>query len=170
MKTFKKGFTLIELLIVIVIIGILAVGFAPSLLSGPKKARDAVRKGNLEIIRKAVDAYSLENSSKYPDDGGGRFCFKGSKLAENPNAYFQGGILPADPSGPTYEVVGKGCLGDFVYRKIGDTTGCYILAAKVEVAASGSTDAALGDIADCDDAVKKSEGTSGSYFYKVVKF
>ena len=170
-----KGFTLIELLIVIVIIGILSVGFAPTLLNAPKKARDGVRKGNLEQIRKAIDAYALDNGSKYPEDHsaeGSYNCFKKSDLALNASKYFQGGTLPIDPSGPDYVVYGGQCQGDFLYRKNGDTSGCYILATKVEIDSNGNSSRAISHpaFADCDTAVGLTAGTAGTWFYKVVKF
>lgn len=164
----RSAFTLIELLVVIVIIGILAVGFAPTLLNAPKKARDGVRKGQLEQIRKVVDAYALDNDSKYPNHGGIFNCFKESELGVAANKYFQGGTLPMDPSGPEYAVYGAACKGDFLYKKIGDSTGCYILATKVEIDSNGNSSKAISEINDCAGAKIEEKGASGGWFYKVV--
>lgn len=56
----KKGFTLIELLIVIVIIGILAVAFIPSIMGAPAKARDA---GRISAVSNIVDKLAFKDLS-----------------------------------------------------------------------------------------------------------
>jgi|GEM_PF-1520243 general secretion pathway protein G len=165
----RRAFTLIELLVVIVIIGILAVGFAPTLLNAPKKARDGVRKGQLEQIRKAVDAYALDNNSTYPDHGGTFNCFKESQLGVAAEKYFQGGTLPQDPSGAEYETYGAQCKGDFLYRKIGETSGCYILGMKPELSSNGNSDDAISAL-DCAKATSAGKNASGAWFYKTVNF
>lgn len=61
----KKGFTLIELLVVISIIGIL-VGLSIFGLQGARKsARDARRKGDLELIRSGIELYKADCNT-YP--------------------------------------------------------------------------------------------------------
>ncbi|MEX2028476.1 MAG: type II secretion system protein [Candidatus Curtissbacteria bacterium] len=62
----KKGFTLIELLVVISIIGILSALAVVSFSGAQARARDADRKNDLEVIKKALVAYSLDNQGRFP--------------------------------------------------------------------------------------------------------
>ena len=123
----RKGFTLIELLIVIVIIGILAVGFAPSLLNAPKKARDGVRKGQIAGIKQAVDAYALDKNPPYPVAAAAK-CVDQIGLED----YFQGKTLPADPSNNKSD-----CSGGYGFYYIADAK-YYAIYSKLEVAGSGN--------------------------------
>ncbi len=118
----RQGFTLIELLIVIVIIGILAVGFAPTLLNAPKKARDGVRKGQIASIQQAVEAYALDNTAGYLADENG--C-----LNSKYNINFQGKVLPVDPV-PAQSNGACKTPGAFGYGK---NDKCYWLAANMEI-------------------------------------
>lgn len=68
-NTKKHGFTMIELLIVIAIIGILAVLGISMFSSATKRARDAVRKSDLESIRQALVLYRSDNGT-YPQTSG----------------------------------------------------------------------------------------------------
>ena len=67
-KFHEKGFTLIELLVVISIIGLLASVILVSVNSVRMKARDAVRKSNLNQISKAIEMFYFETGS-YPKEG-----------------------------------------------------------------------------------------------------
>jgi general secretion pathway protein G len=63
--TGERGFTLIELIIVLSIIGLL-VGLAlPTYRSSTLRAREAVLKENLFILRKLIDQYA-QDKGKYP--------------------------------------------------------------------------------------------------------
>ena len=61
----KKGFTLIELIIVLSIIGLLVGLGLPQYKSASIKAREAVLKENLFILRKLLDQYAMDKG-KYP--------------------------------------------------------------------------------------------------------
>lgn len=138
----RQGFTLIELLIVIVIIGILSVGFAPTLLNAPKKARDGVRKGQIASIQQAVEAYALDKAS-YPATG----CITsdtdvGKALAP----FFQGSVLPKDQSVQAFDADPKptaACASGFYFYNPGS---CYAIMTKLEVG-PGNTDKLTPDCA-----------------------
>lgn len=61
----RRGFTLIELLIVIVVIAILALIVIPRLMGASRKAKDSTLKGNLHIIRQAVENF-YSDTGLYP--------------------------------------------------------------------------------------------------------
>jgi general secretion pathway protein G len=56
----NEGFTLIELMIVMAIIGILATLAIPSYVSAIKHAREAVLKSDLQVMRNAIDSYTMD--------------------------------------------------------------------------------------------------------------
>lgn len=56
----RRGFTLIELLIVIVVIAILALIVIPKLMGASRKAKDSTLKGNLVILRHAVEMFQAD--------------------------------------------------------------------------------------------------------------
>ena len=62
----QAGFTLIELLIVVAIIGILAGIATVQLRQSPIKAKEAVLKENLYVMRDVIDQY-FADKGKYPD-------------------------------------------------------------------------------------------------------
>ncbi|OGD13241.1 MAG: hypothetical protein A2V76_09940 [Candidatus Aminicenantes bacterium RBG_16_63_14] len=61
----ERGFTLIELIIVLSIIGLLVGLGLPNYKSATVKAREAVLKENLFILRKLIDLYA-QDKGKYP--------------------------------------------------------------------------------------------------------
>jgi len=63
--TGERGFTLIELIIVLSIIGLLVGLGMPTYRSATIKAREAVLKENLFILRKLIDQYA-QDKGKYP--------------------------------------------------------------------------------------------------------
>jgi general secretion pathway protein G len=64
-RTGDRGFTLIEIIIVLGIIGLLVGVGLPTYKSATVKAREAVLKENLYILRKLIDQYA-QDKGKYP--------------------------------------------------------------------------------------------------------
>jgi len=62
----ESGFTLIELLIVVAIIGILAGLAAVQLRQTPQKAKEAVLKEDLFVLRDVIDQYFADKGT-YPE-------------------------------------------------------------------------------------------------------
>ena len=62
----ERGFTLIELLIAIAIIGILAAIAVASLRQTPQRAKEAVLKQDLFVLRDLIDQY-FADKGRYPD-------------------------------------------------------------------------------------------------------
>ncbi len=56
----EGGFTLLELIVVMTIIGILATLAVPSFKSALKSAREAVLKEDLQVMRSAIDSYTMD--------------------------------------------------------------------------------------------------------------
>lgn len=63
-----KGFSLIELVIVVVIIGIIAAIAIPRMSRGSAGAADSALRGDLSILRSAIDIYKTEHGS-FPTSG-----------------------------------------------------------------------------------------------------
>jgi general secretion pathway protein G len=64
-RTGERGFTLIEIIIVLSIIGLLVGLGLPTYKSATVKAREAVLRENLFILRKLIDQYA-QDKGKYP--------------------------------------------------------------------------------------------------------
>jgi general secretion pathway protein G len=62
----QRGFTLIELLVVVAIIGILAGVASVQLRQTPQKAKEAVLKEDLYVLRDVIDQY-FADKGKYPE-------------------------------------------------------------------------------------------------------
>jgi general secretion pathway protein G len=62
----ERGFTLIELLVVVAIIGIIAGVAVAQLRQAPRKAKEAVLKENLYVLRDVIDQY-FADKGKYPE-------------------------------------------------------------------------------------------------------
>ena len=61
----EKGFTLLELLIVVALIGIIAALAVPQFKNTPRKAKEAVLKEDLYILRDLIDQH-FTDKGKYP--------------------------------------------------------------------------------------------------------
>jgi general secretion pathway protein G len=56
----EAGFTLFELLVVMTIIAVLAMLAVPSFKAAIKSAREAVLKEDLQVMRAAIDSYTMD--------------------------------------------------------------------------------------------------------------
>ncbi|MFH1780390.1 MAG: type II secretion system protein [Candidatus Nealsonbacteria bacterium] len=132
----KKGFTLIELLVVIAIIGLLSSVVLVSMQGVRAKARDAVRKRDLQQIVKAFELYYFDHgtyiipNSGYGSCSCGWFNYEGGPYVRSiaralKEEGYVGGII-IDPTGgatssPTsgYAYMKYQCgTGFFVYAKL----------------------------------------------------
>lgn len=64
----RRGFSLIELVIVVVIIGIIAAIAVPRMSRGSQGAADSALRGNVTVLRNAIDLYQTEHQA-YPATG-----------------------------------------------------------------------------------------------------
>lgn len=62
----KKGFSLIELVIVVVIIGIIGAIAIPRMSRGTSGASESALKGDLAVLRNAIDLYAAEHNGSFP--------------------------------------------------------------------------------------------------------
>jgi general secretion pathway protein G len=65
-STNRGGFSLLEVVIVVAIIAILAAIGIPRMSRGSKGANDAALKGDLAVLRNAVDLFSAEHGGSFP--------------------------------------------------------------------------------------------------------
>ena len=63
-----RAFSLVELVIVVVIIGIIGAIAIPRLSRGSASASDNALRGNLSVLRRAIELYAAEHDGKFPDD------------------------------------------------------------------------------------------------------
>ncbi len=67
------AFSLIELVIVVVIVGIIAAIAIPRLSRGAEGAAESALRGDLAVMRKAIDLYVTEHVGDYPSYGSFQF-------------------------------------------------------------------------------------------------
>ncbi|MBD3251692.1 prepilin-type N-terminal cleavage/methylation domain-containing protein [Candidatus Uhrbacteria bacterium] len=120
--THRKGFTLIELLIVIAIIGLLATISVVILNGARRKARDAKRVSDIQVIRAALEQHWLEQAS-YPLESTAVSLGTGNAVTLTSNGF------EASPTGVVYlPQVPTGPSGGEYYRYLSDapTIGYYV--------------------------------------------
>ena len=117
----KNAFSLVELVIVVVIIGMIAAIAIPRISRGAKGASDSAVKGNLSILRQAIDLYAAEHGGDYPGTDEATFVSALTKKTDKDGAvgttagthiygpYIRGEKLPPLPVGPN-----KGATGAIV--------------------------------------------------------
>lgn len=66
MQRAQKGFSLVELVIVIVIIGVIAAIAVPRISRGATGAGASGLRGDLYVLRNAIDLYAAEHNGNYP--------------------------------------------------------------------------------------------------------
>lgn len=123
----QTGFTLIELLIVITMIGILSVFFINTASANLKRARDARRKSDLELIRSGIETYRADCNT-YPAS----ITFGGSLVGSgNPNTCLATNVyinnVPQDPQ----------VAQTYVYSTTGNGT-TYQICAALEAPPAGA--------------------------------
>lgn len=71
-----SGFSLVELVIVIVIIGIIAAIAVPRLSRGAAGAGASALRGDLYVLRNAIDLYAAEHGGTYPSGTNATFVLQ----------------------------------------------------------------------------------------------
>ena len=64
----RRAFSLVELVIVIVIIGVISAIAIPRLTRSATGAAGAALKGDLAVLRNAIEMYRAEHEGRFPDD------------------------------------------------------------------------------------------------------
>lgn len=139
----RRGFSLVELVIVIVIIGVIAAIAVPRLSRGAKGARESALRGDLAILRNAIDLYAAEHAGKFPPAGTFTdHMTKYSNLSASETADTVGGGTDSDciygpylKEVPALPIAGVGATAG----KIGDTGVSDTAAAGVGWVYDGST-------------------------------
>lgn len=114
-KSTNLGFTLIELLVVISIIGFLTAAAVYSFNVARLRARDAKRKADLALIRKALDLY-FDKYSYYPASSCGWDC-NGYNFSTSGGNWIPGleEFLPRMPVDPRNNASNPWTLGNYSY-------------------------------------------------------
>jgi general secretion pathway protein G len=153
LKHYRRGFTIVELLVVIVVIGILASIVIVAYNGVQSKARDNIRKQDLQTISKAVELFYADNG-RYPMYGG--WCTQMSNPSYS--ASFQAAIekyLPSVPKDPLY----KETYQDYFYQNINGQS--YRLFAELE-----ESDVAEDGIGGC----ARTSGINNEYDYRIPSY
>lgn len=144
----QRGFTLIELLVVIAIIGILSSVVLASLNSARSKARDTTRKQNIDQLVKAINLYYNQNGTLPGTNVCHTVTNGGVNLTQFTNHLVPTFIkeLPKDPT-----ITGINA-GNYVYQKISNTSGQFLVCALMENASAGNMSPVV-DLTACTGGV-----------------
>jgi general secretion pathway protein G len=113
MERRNRGFTLIEIMAVVLIIGLLGGIVGTAIFSQIDKARVTTAKAQIKQIEAALDFYRMDNG-RYPTTEQGLDALVHSPTIEpiprsyRPEGYLQGGVVPKDPWGGSYEYQSPG--------------------------------------------------------------
>ena len=122
----QGGFTLLELLVVVVIIGVLVAYVAPRYFQQIGKSERTAALGQIDSLRKALDAYWLDTGHFPPADQGlDALTARPDGEAKWNGPYLQS-QAPLDPWGKAYVYRVPGTAGDydlFSYGKDGKAGG-----------------------------------------------
>lgn len=112
-RTSARGFTLLELLVVVVIIGVLVAYVAPRYFQQIGKSERTAALGQMDALRKAIDAYWLD-TGHYPPSGQGLDALTTRPEGEPRwNGPYLQSRAPADPWGNPYVYRLPGSAGDY---------------------------------------------------------
>ena len=90
----KNGFTLIELLVVISIIAVLSTIGIVIFFKATEKARDNIRKEDLNKLSLALEIYAQKNGSYIVQD---KYCSSSSTFYTAITSYMSDQVVPKDP-------------------------------------------------------------------------
>ncbi len=108
-----SGFTLIEIMAVVLIIGLLTAVVGTAIFGQIDRARVTTAKTQMKNIEAALDFYRMDNG-KYPTTEQGLDALVHQPSTEpvprqyRPEGYINGGKVPRDPWGATYEYQAPG--------------------------------------------------------------
>lgn len=114
-----NGFSLIELVIVVVIIGVIGAIAVPRMSRGAAGASEAALRGDLSVLRQAIEFYQTEHGGLVPTDDAsivGQLTMytdiQGNTNATKTTAYLYGPYLRAMPALPVGENKGSAAVRD----------------------------------------------------------
>ncbi|GAB3094089.1 type II secretion system major pseudopilin GspG [Lysobacter terrae] len=122
----QGGFTLLELLVVVVIIGVLVAYVAPRYFQQIGKSERTAALGQIDSLRKALDAYWLDTGHFPPTEQGLDALTVRPDGESKWNGPYLQSQAPHDPWGNAYVYRVPGAAGDydlFSYGKDGKTGG-----------------------------------------------
>ncbi|NZA25155.1 type II secretion system major pseudopilin GspG [Luteimonas sp. SJ-92] len=115
----QAGFTLLELLVVVVIIGVLVAYVAPRYFQQIGKSERTAALGQIDALRKAIDAYWLDTGHFPPSRQGLDALVDRPDGVPKWNGPYLQGKVPPDPWGNAYVYRVPGSAGDYDLYSLG---------------------------------------------------